>query len=686
MFNFKLYKEGLRKSLFIAALFIAIMKLGAVLIPISNITANVRAIEYGWGHGRLVIEGLGGNIALVLAMAAFAPFITLYLFSFLNKRSSSDFYHSLPHKRETIFVSYTAAILTWVIGGIWLSTGISLAIYAVGAEHVLLNLSSVIFTTLGLTAGCLLVIGAVLMAMGVTGTAFSNIVTALLIVFLPRMIMTAFTDMIVSTTQIVNSASFGIFGNSAYHIPFHFLVNNMLGMHAGRIEQTFIHGALYTAVLGLIYLVIALFLFKRRRSETAGNPAQSGVLHAMIRIAVAFTVCLMPLSMLFMSSRGFGWADALGILALYAIAVIAYFAYELITTRKISNIVRALPGLGILVLLNIAFLLGLNAGEAAILNRTLEVSNIAAVRVESLGDDHSMWWDGSVPYEMRRAQEIEIADEALSGLLLDALARNIATIRDPHDDLWRQPTLQASIAFVQTSGGSVQRRIRLTLTEHEQVLQLLDQHREYADLFLNLPEHPEEVVIWQISDEAALEVYELLREEVRSLDLATWRGMQAHSFQGGVMHYAAVEVRGFIGRDVYRNTYSITGATPRALDRFLYHVNAENFAGVEAGFVYGLSYGRIDSLIVHGFGEWEHIHFNRWDIDMQQSATAELIEALLDAIRTQGNTPVDRSLPHLSVQISHWTPDGELVGGTLFFNADEDLIDLLPDMGFHVWH
>jgi len=685
MFNLKLYKEGLRKSLFVAVLFIAIMKIGAVLLPIGNIMSNIRAIEMGWGHGRLVVDDLGGNLALILALCAFAPLITLYLFSFLNKRNSSDFYHSLPHKRETIFISYTAAILTWVIGGIWLSTGISLAIYAFAAEHILLNFSSVILTTLGLSAGCVLVVGAVLMAMSVTGGVFANIVTALLIIFLPRAIMLSFTEMLVTATRVIPAEAFGIFGDASYHIPFSFLayVFNM----RGSVSNIFIQGGLYTAILGLAYLVIALFLFKRRKSETAGNPAQSGVLQAMIRIAVAFTVCILPISMIFMNMQQHHWGmDFLGLLALYAIALISYFAYELITTRKIASIKKALPGLGILILLNIAFLVGLNAGEAMILNRSFQVSDISAVRIES-DFVHSGWGDGARPYEERRAQETEIADEALIEVLLTALERNISILRGDSDDWWRQNGTPVQIAFVQPSGQSVRRNVFLLNTEHREVLEILDNHPEYADLFLNLPEHPEEVSNWMISDEAAWDVYEALREDVRDLDLATWRMIHAHGTLPNVNVYGEIHVRGFLGRDVYRNIYHITDATPRAVDRFVYHINVESFAYVEAGLAHGLvTDHRFDSIFIQGYGEWDTVHFSSWDINMRQAEAIDLFTALLEAVRAQGNTPLDRTQPYLSVHVSHWGEEEGELRGTFFLNADDALIDLIPNMPLNTWH
>jgi hypothetical protein len=47
--------------------------------------------------------------------------------------------------------------------------------------------------------------------------------------------------------------------------------------------------------------------------------------------------------------------------AWYIAAVVVYFAYELITTKQFKNLVKALPGLGIVVAMNVA-IFGLMVG------------------------------------------------------------------------------------------------------------------------------------------------------------------------------------------------------------------------------------------------------------------------------------------------------------------------------------
>jgi len=669
MFNFKLYKEGLRKSLFLAILFIAIMKLGAVLIPIAQITSHISALNRGWSMGRTVVDGLGGgNFALILAMIAFAPFVTLYLFSFLNKRNSSDFYHSLPHKRETIFISYLAAILTWVIGAIWLSTFITLGIYAMFPQFVMVNLSNILLISLGLSAGCLLVIAAVLMAMSVTGGAFANIVTALLILFLPRTIMAAFTALVAAGARVLPTDSFGIFGDHTFNIPFStpFYLFDSWGM-----RHMFIRGALYTAVLGLIYMGIALLLFKRRKSETAGNPAQGGLLQNMIRIAVAFVVCLPAIVLILEWQRGWGGSGQfIGILALYAIAVVAYFAYELITTRKFSNIVKALPGLGILVLLNIVFISGVTITQNVILNRSFEVDQIAAVQIEGLDQ---RWSHNVRSHEEIRSQDISIEDDRLTEILLYALARQIRHERGERYVFdFRELQHRIGVTLERHSGGSVRRTFLVIDHELTEILGILSQDVGYRDAFMNLPEHPSDIWSpWLAPDEALTEIYAILREEVRGLDFVVWsRSVNAHVWNlDPASLYGTINVMGFIGQETFQSQYPISTLTPRALERYLAHVNTENFERIEAGLRDALETdARSIWFSIQGRGEMSPISIHPWD----WSAPSEraLLEVVLDAIQTQGTTPVDLSRPHFSIDFS-----GRYFGGNFFFNSDaEELV------------
>jgi len=673
MFNLKLYKEGLRRSLFLAALFLAIMKLGAILIPIAQISSQMNAVANGWSTGRVMIDGFGGNFTLFLAMIAFAPFMTLFLFSFLNKRNASDFFHSLPHRRETIFVSYTAAILTWVIGGLWLSTLISIVIYTIGSAYVLINVSSMLLVTLALSAGCLLVIAATLMAMSVTGGLFANITTALLILFLPRTIFTVFTMFVVNGARVVTMANFGLFGDVSYHIPFAFLYN-MFGNWFGT-EASLIRGIPYTGILGLVYLAVALLLFKRRRSETAGNPAQSGVLQNIIRIAVAFVVCVPPMAVIL--AGGLHW-DVLLLVALYGVVAVAYFAYELITTRKLSNIVKALPGLGVLVLLNILFITGVGVAQNVILNRTIDAEQVQAVRILSFND-----WShhgSDLSYEEIHIREAVFSDPRAVELLLGSLAHETG-IAQGDVETWRGTTMRTTVSFELYSGRRILRTFGVFDRDHFALSEILSEQPAYVEVFTQLPENPDDIHLWHgLSSEVTRELYDLFREEIQEINFVTWRmamgGRLRMLAEEDFSFYAEFFVRGFVGLEPFASVYPLTDLTPRTLDLFIYHVNANNRASVDGAL--GLAAGSDRAwywISVTGYGAetrhvWLHLDsHNHWD-------DRELLALLREAVSEQGDRPVDRTAPHFSIQYSVDAEAGSH-HGNFFFNVDADLLEIL---------
>ena len=672
MFNLGLYKEGLKRSTLLSLLFITTMMLGSVLIPIGNIISQARAIEHGWFHfhGPIIVSGFGDNITLLIAMIAFAPILTLYLFSFLNKRNSSDFYHSLPHKRETIFVSFTASILTWVLGGIWLCSAVTLAIYAFSSAYVTINLASVVLVTLGLSVGCILVIGAVLIAMSVTGSTFSNITTALLILFLPRILLTSFIAMVVQATRVVSPENFGIFGNNSHNIPFGFVMSIFDSLHFS-IEEIFIQGILYTAVLGLIYLGIGLLLFKKRKSEAAQNPALNKIVQTTIRVALAFVVCIPAIAIIVHTAhtthhRSFGSDDFLALIAIYVIALIVYFAYELITTKKLANIVKALPGLGILVLLNIVFITGITFTQNAILDRNFEVNEIESVQILS----SSMWhFSGNLSYEQRRASEVKIQDEELSSILLNYLAGNIACARNERrvSQDWH-----ITVLFKTTSGQTVRRNFFLSSNSFLEATRILSRHEEYATALLTLPKNPAD--IWQsgpatLSEEALWNVYETLREEVLGFDLISW---QLDHLQGRGVYYGFINVVSSLGRHTYSSWYSITRYTPRTADAFIKHTNAQSFENIERilGNAVGTGFPQRYLFITIAEYRTSNNSFHVPDIDL------DVAKILLDAIREQRDTPVNRDLLHYSITIDQ---------DRFFFNSDS--VELLEffEMGQRQW-
>lgn len=186
-FSFGLYREGLKKVRLIGIVAAVLCIVITALIPIVSIVNASRNPEgyYGetnWGayHAPNVKTVEADDFAPLLLILVFTPLIIFMMFSYLNKRSESDFFHSIPYHRETVYLSFTAAAMTWIWGIVIVSLTVSGILwgvhpYAVFAVTDLLQLGLAYFLSTAFIAGIALV------AMMLTGTVATNLFLFMLI-------------------------------------------------------------------------------------------------------------------------------------------------------------------------------------------------------------------------------------------------------------------------------------------------------------------------------------------------------------------------------------------------------------------------------------------------------------------------------------------------------------------------
>ena len=110
VFSFHMFLQTLKQTRLAGFIMMAVITLISV-VPIISSLSYIKEYEQVNNVG-----GISGNYFLVLVFIIVVPVISLVVWSFLNKRSSSDFYHSIPYTRLCIYLSKTAAIITWITG------------------------------------------------------------------------------------------------------------------------------------------------------------------------------------------------------------------------------------------------------------------------------------------------------------------------------------------------------------------------------------------------------------------------------------------------------------------------------------------------------------------------------------------------------------------------------------------
>ncbi|MBQ3544803.1 MAG: hypothetical protein IJA34_07455 [Lachnospiraceae bacterium] len=284
----------------------------------------------------------------LLTFLIFSPVMTLYIFRFLTNRKASDVFHSLPNTRVSMYVSYVSAVFTYILASLTVNL---LAFFAIEG-----NFEITVEYILSLIVCNMLVISAITLAQGMTGTIFTNISVAGIILFFPRLLMDFVIAFVCEFCPFISRECIKFpFGKSSNILTEIFIDGLDVGLGA-KLE-----GIIYTFSLSVIYFVLAVILFNRRKSEVAGAPATNRLAQHIIRIVITLVICLQPLSSILYRKvyhryyEEFNYNDIdLGVVIIYFFAVFVYFIYELLSTKKVKNLVKVIPGIIVVAILNVA--------------------------------------------------------------------------------------------------------------------------------------------------------------------------------------------------------------------------------------------------------------------------------------------------------------------------------------------
>lgn len=536
-FSLRLLWEGFQQCKMIGIFSAVIVVLGAVLEPVAQ------AISLGGSpyYTKVVYEAWGINVTLLVVLLA-APLMTLMLFHFLDNRAASDLYHALPHKRITLYLSYAGAVLLWVVLLLVLGTLTSVITCGFTHKYITLLTDSLLPFAASLFCMSFLLVAGMLVSMSVTGTVFTNVLFAGILLFLPRLCVLGLQSSMANALPFLSdSAGTGFFRNannllfSGVNVAF-----SMSESDGTSVETVFSpswQAYLYTFLLGLLYFVIAAFLFRRRRSEAAGQSAPSRLLQHIYRIVVTMVICIFIVCAMFSEmTNGMMRDEWFVFLVLYLVAALVYFAYELITTKKWRNLLTALPGLGIVALLNVGILLGMHAVEKHIVAQRPAMQEIESVSFCSTdgtdyisGGNYLNYRD----YINLMSRDIAITDPTAVTLVSYYLDENLKTWEEGGNDAYQskyytEGDYSSYHVIVRTKDQTLRRLIYVPASETEKLLNALQTNADYVDAWRNPPQELESTATFgdqmgacYLSTEQAEELLQTYREELQSADFET---------------------------------------------------------------------------------------------------------------------------------------------------------------------
>lgn len=444
-----LVKEGLRQLRLIGIIVTVITVLISFFLVYGQNMSQKESYEYSKSYGYIgsvdkveAISGVQSGVIIIAATVIFSIIAMLILFSFLNKRNASDFYHGIPFKRYTLCLSFCLAILIW--SAAIMLAGIVVFAVSIGVmKYVVFEVGYVadvaLYTLIALVV-VFFIEAVLLLSMSLSGTMLTNAAVAAMILFLPKCIFFTMSEGVLSDIPIypIYEFSNGILSGK-YNLVTGWL-NAMFGVSYYAYSDTdwysyLLTSCAYTFVLGAVIFAAGCVAFVKRKSEAATMAAVSEKVQLIFRIIPAFVVTIVGCIYIYStinSGELFGEHTIFILAVIYVTAIVVYYLYEIITTRKWRNIVKATPGLLVLVVLDVLYIGFMFAQRNIVLNDVPK--NLQSVRI--IGT--SMWDVETDDYFTAQSAKVEITDEEVLKILTNALEKDIAKIKN-NDSVYDLP-------------------------------------------------------------------------------------------------------------------------------------------------------------------------------------------------------------------------------------------------------
>lgn len=348
------------------------------------------------------------------------PVVALILSGILiydrRTRNGSDFYHSLPVSRRSVLVSAVLAVLCWVVVYMVLPVllqSILQLVFKVNPLNWDRFMDAFFF---GLIVS-FYVSGALWLGHALTGTVMSHIAVTILILAGPRALLYVIGLIIEKLMPYLMLSRFDLlFAPQKYNYALSSISENGASVTS----------AVYTLTLSIIYYALAVWLIKKRPSESAGLPTRASRIETSIRVLLACVLSLpaiLGLLMICLSSDGsVFYTDTshteymLLMIIFYSLAVIVYFLYEILQTKNIKDSFKHWKGLVWVVLFNAIIILGVIILHNSVIHTQPDPDEIASVSIVNMREEADAHW---VDGESRRQCYDDKNQDAYQELIFD---------------------------------------------------------------------------------------------------------------------------------------------------------------------------------------------------------------------------------------------------------------------------
>lgn len=474
-----IYSEGMRQLRMFGFIVSSLYLVFLIAVPILEYIDYLHYVENGQYPLAVSFSSL---MEPLMALPIFAaPIMALIVFSGFNKRKYADFYHALPYTRICIFLSYTASILTWIFSVLILSGVVNLLMHFIFPAVYVISFAGFADILLSMAVMTLMTVSAVLLGCSFTGTLLANITASGLILFLPRFVIILLVNTITAKLSFVVEEYFMAILSTKYNILVDYLAAiARFGSEAVYPLQNNLACDLYSLMLALAMGTLAAILFVRRKSESAAKSAPRRSIQAGIRIALTLTFSFIATCMLLTGRENLSLA-----VFFYIIAVLIYFIYELLSTRNWKNLLKVVPSLGIVVLLNLAFVGTVSTVTSFSAAFRPQADEIISVRfmIDDYVIQYEDSWNAVGNYCDRQVQNISIDDPEILSIVANVLNENM----EKFDRGAPYYESTSRIVAIKTGAITRYRRIFLSRKTMNTLLEQLSQLPEYREKYLSIP-------------------------------------------------------------------------------------------------------------------------------------------------------------------------------------------------------
>lgn len=324
LFNFRFLKQNIKKSKSGIILSIIIVPL---ILSIYMVLCGLNSTSYEFvSHSQIGIYNL---IFMYLI-----PFLySVFLFGFVFKKPSTDFMNSMPINRRTMFVTNT-------VGGIILITIIQVLaafftfLWGALFSKIVIFPVDILETFILCWSSYVFVFTASNLAMTFSGTVQTHFVVTAIILFLVPVSLG-----LMDTIYSLNGADSYLFEGNDLEITDGYQVTHYDLLSTSKDYtmpfKLFMYRWSYSGVtvvkmlvLSVIYFVIGLFLYKRRKMENNEESFGSVKLHIIIKALTLIPVLLL-------ANLSDVSDDPTALIVIVILSAVYYFVFDLIVRRKV---------------------------------------------------------------------------------------------------------------------------------------------------------------------------------------------------------------------------------------------------------------------------------------------------------------------------------------------------------------